>query len=403
MKKSIQLLFVMTLSIQLLSQALTVRTDKSAGDIAITAIQHPCIGVVNGIDTTLGYFSALPLEQVWPLQLSASIANIGSNDQTNVVLSGEISNELGTIVYSSTFAGGNLFAGASMNLTLPDLFLPAATGNYTLRMWVTQDEGDIDLSNNEITRHIIDVNANGLISRIFEMNAAIEIPTGAGPVTSNSGIKFAVPNTAEIRSISVFIDTVIQAQTYLTAYLYDWAGADPVVQAIGEPFEINTTLSQSWVELPFFPLFPDDLLLLSHKQYLISIEAYNVDGIASIGADNADFHEFEVESHFIGYSPVPAKIPAATINLDYDIWVEMPTLGENVHVYPNPVTEILHIQNAGQVKMLVLNDLLGKPIRVIDYPAANQDIPLNGLPTGMYALKIVNQDNSGRELIIIKN
>lgn len=61
MKTSLSFLFLLTFSIQLMSQAVNVKTDKSPGDIAITSIQHPCIGTINGVDTTLGYFSALLL------------------------------------------------------------------------------------------------------------------------------------------------------------------------------------------------------------------------------------------------------------------------------------------------------------------------------------------------------
>lgn len=402
MKTTLPLIIMIAFSMQLMSQIVYDNQDKSPGDIAIIAIQHPCVGVVNGIDTTLGYFSALPLEQVWPIQLSALIVNIGSNNQTNIVLSGEIVNDQGTIVYSSTILGGNLNSGSNMNLSLPDLFLPTAAGNYTLSMFVIQDEGDIDLTNNEMTRQIIEVNNNGEISRSYTLNSTIEIPTGAGSVSSFAGIKFAIPNHAEIRSLSVFIDTVIQAQTFLSVQLYDWAGTSPVIQALGEPFEINLSTSKSWIDLPFTPIWATDLILQSNRQYLVGIEAQNANGIASFGADNADFHEFDIETHYVGYS-LATKIPAVRINLDYDIWAEIPRIDGNIQVYPNPVSDILHIQNTSGLKFLVLNDLSGKIIRVIDQPTSNQDIHFIGLPNGLYILKIVNQDNSGKEFIIIKN
>jgi hypothetical protein len=330
------------------------------------------------------------LEQVWPIQLSAFIVNLGSNNQTNVVLSGEIINEQGTIVYSSTVMGGNLNSGSNMNLSLPDLFLPTAAGNYTLNLSVIQDEGDIDLSNNEMTRQIIEVNNNGEISRNYALNSAIEIPTGAGSVTSSAGIKFAVPSPAEIRSISVFIDTVIQAQTFLTVQLYDWAGSDPVMQALGEPFEINSSSSKSWVDLPFIPISASDLVLQSHRQYLVSIEAQNANGIASFGADNTDFHEFDIESHFDGYSTVPTKIPAIIINLKYDIGAEIPNLMDDIQVFPNPVNDLIQVnvpfEGIGAIWILLTLD--GK--QVISGIALDEKLQINiqGLPDGIYLFSI---------------
>lgn len=402
MKTSLIFLFLLAFSIQLMSQAVNLRTDKSPGDIAITSIQHPCVGTVNGVDTTMGYFSALPLDQVWPIQLSALIVNLGSTDQTNVVLTGEIVNEHGTVVFTSSLAGGDLITGASINLTLPDLFLPTETGSYTLRMSVIQDEGDYDLTNNEMTRLIIEVNANGVISRIFEMNAMIEIPTGAGAVSSNAGIKFAISNPAEILSISIFIDTFIQPQTFLTPFLFDWSGVNPLVQVIGEPYEITSSSNNSWVDLPLVPVSSSDLLLYSHRQYLVTIQVQNYSGIASIGADNADFHEFDVESFFDGYLTVQSKIPAIKINLKYNIGAEIPNLVDDIHIYPNPITDILHIQLANQVKSIFLCNILGETLQVIDNPVVNGNINFGGLPNGVYILKFINQDNSLKEFMVVK-
>lgn len=402
MKTIIYLFVILTLPTQLLSQVFNIKSVNTPGDIAITSIEHRCFGMVNGVDTTLGYFSALPLDQVWPIKLSASIANIGPNDQSNVVLSAEIVNESGTIVYAASENGGNILAGGSLHINLADNFLPADVGTYTLTMSVMQDEGDYDITNNEVIRQIIEINQNGVIDRHFDLNSSIEIPTG-NPATSMACIQFAIPSSEKIKSLSVYLDTVIQAQTFFTAYLFKYTGAMPEVVAVSEPIEVTTSMSHSWIEITFPEVEPGSLNLVQNFRYLVGVEAYNVNGVAFISADNADFHDFDDETYFSGYSPIPERMPAIRINLKTLIHAEIITIDQHIHIFPNPVSDILHIQNTYEVKFLVLNDLSGKIIRVIDQPTSNQDIHFIRLPNGFYILKIVNQDNSFKEFIIIKN
>lgn len=70
------------------------------------------------------------------------------------------------------------------------------------------------------------------------------------------------------------------------------------------------------------------------------------------------------------------------------------TFGTDVRVFPNPATDVLHIQVDPSISyQAVLRDMLGRPVRQGNNV---QSLHLTGLERGMYALELVRTDNRGR-------
>ena len=67
---------------------------------------------------------------------------------------------------------------------------------------------------------------------------------------------------------------------------------------------------------------------------------------------------------------------------------DIPTLAKSIRVYPNPATDIVHIQSPVDVQATLL-DVTGKEIRHIDDA---RSISMKGLASGLYMLRITDRN-----------
>ncbi|MDD2550763.1 MAG: BspA family leucine-rich repeat surface protein [Bacteroidales bacterium] len=70
------------------------------------------------------------------------------------------------------------------------------------------------------------------------------------------------------------------------------------------------------------------------------------------------------------------------------------TMADNIGVYPNPFQNTINISNASNVNRVVISNIVGKAVMVVDLnPVSNQVIQTN-LPTGIYLVTIIANDGS---------
>lgn len=67
---------------------------------------------------------------------------------------------------------------------------------------------------------------------------------------------------------------------------------------------------------------------------------------------------------------------------------------ELIRIYPNPTTEYFKIQNNYGISKVILNNLLGRAVKV--YNGSSDIYDVTDLPTGMYIIQL--QDNKGRNI-----
>ena len=77
-------------------------------------------------------------------------------------------------------------------------------------------------------------------------------------------------------------------------------------------------------------------------------------------------------------------------------------LNKELRLYPNPVRDILHLQNLKQVNKLQLFDLSGKAIIAVTMPNESADLNVNNLTTGTYILIFEMEDGSQLSKKIVK-
>ncbi|PCH70036.1 MAG: alpha-amylase [Bacteroidales bacterium] len=77
-------------------------------------------------------------------------------------------------------------------------------------------------------------------------------------------------------------------------------------------------------------------------------------------------------------------------------------LNEELRLYPNPVRDILHLENLKQVNRLQLFDLSGKAIIVVNTPNESANLNLNSISKGTYILVFEMEDGSQLSKKIVK-
>src|SRR5690606_20856361 len=63
-------------------------------------------------------------------------------------------------------------------------------------------------------------------------------------------------------------------------------------------------------------------------------------------------------------------------------------------IYPNPVSDVLHIHSTDMISKVSVYDIRGKMVKEIDVNSQNVEIDVNHLPGGLYFIKTKGIDNS---------
>jgi len=73
----------------------------------------------------------------------------------------------------------------------------------------------------------------------------------------------------------------------------------------------------------------------------------------------------------------------------------------NINVYPNPATNFLHIDNnTGSNSTISLSDITGKQIMILTNQKDQSDMDVSGLPTGIYFVKVWNENGVKIEKVV---
>ncbi|MFA9372077.1 MAG: alpha-amylase family glycosyl hydrolase [Labilibaculum antarcticum] len=122
-----------------------------------------------------------------------------------------------------------------------------------------------------------------------------------------------------------------------------------------------------------------------------------------VRADRANFIRFSV-------TPVAQTgdlLQGETIYSSYSEEIAYSTgindiLNQELRMYPNPVRDILHLENLKQVNRLQLFDLSGKAIMALNMPNESANLNLNNLTKGTYILVFEMEDGSQLSKKIVK-
>lgn len=230
-----------------------------------------------GISTATSWSvnTIIPLNQQPSFTLSADVDNNGTSSVTGVVLTADVYDLAGNVVYnSSSSALGTLASGSSSNLTTTGTFSPSAEDFYDVYYSVTINEADAEPSNDTLYGGSI------LISdTVMAKDDGVVVGTlgiGAG-VTGYLGNQFDITQSAVLSSASVFLDGQ-SANSSVGIAIFDIVAGVPTNLLYASP---TLVLPTDTTGLITFEVSPGAPLTLNPGSYLVA--AVETDSTLAIG------------------------------------------------------------------------------------------------------------------------
>ena len=389
-----------------------------------------------------------PLSMVETFGFLADVENVGSLDQTNVVLNVTIEDELSNVVYTEDLSYGTLGAD-SLAENVPFAaagFTPTATGAYFGTYSISADSADVNPGNNfvEFAFNVTDTlfskdDGVGFITRPADDSWQVDEPWSWA-----YGNYFYVPQAGDndyFSYVSFTLDVIANpelAGENVTVRIYTWTddNADELADP-GERTEIGTMIytldgteaGDEYIFLPVTTLLGDPVPLTDDTEYLVMVEFQTdivgktvemgmasdvdygamlyrsqLDGAARYGSFLGVLGNLDEEPYSslgFGYDFVP------TVSISYttiDNIRERLQLNGDVSVFPNPanneVTLDMTFNETAKDVTVQLFDLTGKMLetrKLQDVKQQQASFNVQNLPAGTYVFKVTTEQGTRSE------
>lgn len=356
------------------------------------------------------------------LDVSASITNYGSNDQTNVTVFVSLKDANDVEVGSSTINLGTInaaevsIADAVMNIPSP---LPI--GLYTAYFTMTSDSIGIDA-----------VPANNSKIRYFEVTTdlysldALDVVPDADLLLTSSGSDSFTDNTQDVRllnyfevhteqvftGVEVYVSSQTQPGSYFIAAVYDTADVLAAVTDLSSPLvesdpRIITTADMVGQRPSVSFLSP---ITLAPGAYYVSANLYQEGGFNIRVIDDLTIPQPNLASLLF----LPINDAGPTVYGNGNAWCvrlssllnvgvqEAPSL-DGVSMSPSPTAGPLDIRtkSAGNMTVEVFN-ALGTKVQNSNFNGTATTVDLSGNAAGIYMVRVGDGTNFNVQRIVLK-
>jgi hypothetical protein len=385
----------------------------------------------------------VPLEQLDTFFFRAEIDNLGTNDQTNVQLTAQITDFNNQIIFTETINMNTVLANTTgIDVSFNTNLIPSSnlqTGNYTLSYILTQDSIDADITDNRInfdfiisdTTFAID-NDNFLVSTFaggsgvanagaYGIGNYYYVPNDSSKATS---VTFAIKNPANIigETMDIFLyqadvngdgnldengDGIVNSSDFLN-YLKGFAQYTFV--GIENQDELIT------VPLENFNAVGDEILLSGNGSYIVVLQYSGTQLLLitvseAIPYTNLNTIGINIITDFWSLGGLPNGILAVLrLNIQQLGVATKPVLAQNsLQIFPNPATDFLNIlidlETITNDLRITLTDITGKIIlrdnqSYIQQKAIQYDI--KNLPTGIYFLTLSTEKGQITKKVVVE-
>ncbi len=358
----------------------------------------------NDIEVTSNYWGSdglnyymIPTSQVTAIDFSANVFNGGINDQNEVQLN--ISVDGGATFTGSSATGTTIASGAKDSIFLATGYTPAATvGSHTVTRTITQTATD-------------DVPANNMLSDItFEVTDLIYARDNnvADGQQSNQGKAFEAGNyfdiwsDIQVRAVDVQLHSTTNVGTFIYAKIYSIdTDGNFVEEGASDYYEVTAADLTGTVTLELYSWVN---LTNAQLTYLVVVgsdgdgEATNDLVIKTAGTSDIQTSFFKDESDTWFYS---TNTPMVRLNFNPTIGLDENNL-EGVSIFPNPSEGIVTVSNDNNTtNSIEVYNLVGEKVYSTTASTSTKiDLSANG--TGVYIVKVYNENGSFVERVVIK-
>jgi hypothetical protein len=349
------------------------------------------------------------------------LKNHGSNNLTSVTINWRID---GGATQTQAWTG-SLTTGQSISVNLPQQTV--TSGNHTFEAWTTQPNGNTDGdSNNDSSSSTFAISAGGVALPFFEGFEGVFPASGWTLDNPDGDITWDKTNTAsKTGSASMFLDnwdypangevdniflpsldmsgSASVTMTFELAYaLYSasgysdtlrlWASDDCGISwtSIYEKYDNNLTTVSNVVTTEFVPNNNE------WRQETIDLSAYANSNDVQLRFEHVCDYENNLYIDDVNIVSTPATAVSALSGI------------EKIHIYPNPVSEVLYIDIAlnstSNVDFTLINPLGKTVTRRTEFSVKNGLFQLNihQLLPGFYTLNVLANGTSTSQKVLIK-
>ena len=357
-------------------------------------------GIAWGTDGAYGSrlpYSYVPSNQVAPINFAGITKNIGVNDITDAVFSANISG-----VFSGNSAPSLVNSATTDTLECSNTFTPSGSVvNHLVDFNVSTSAGEIDTSNNSVAS--IQLNINDFIY-------ARDMDTVLGSI-SNSGEGFEVGNVFDVFSSSTIgaIDSYIAstsepgAEVFAKLYYIDPSTGDFVFMSESDAYYLTSAdLGQTLTLSLQYPQSLD-----ANSSYLAVISSYGDGGttndlvVSTSGSSAAQTTFYFDHTDQTWY--YTTSTPMVRLNFNPIYFANLNQLNNfDISIFPNPVSDVLNLNNTMQGDKVIIRDCSGKVISKSIASSVNENISLKNLNSGFYFLSIIRFGNQINRTFVIK-
>jgi hypothetical protein len=245
------------------------------------------------------------------------------------------------------------------------------------------DDGVLNLANIHPDQSIpdgsfLDVTNGGIINIDGDHVAKVENYIALGRITANGG-----DETAKVELVDG--TTVISVLVIVDVEEITVAGADgaTTITTMGGTLQMTATVLPAEATDPSITWSVDDE----------AIATIDENGLLTAVADG----DVTVTATANDGSGVTGSLVVTISNQDETGIGSADLLSKGLTIYPNPVGEILNIRSALDVAMISILDVAGHTVRTIEHPGRESSVNLEGIPAGVYMLKV--QDHEANTVI----
>jgi len=359
-----------------------------------------------------GKYSIMPWDEVRGFtKMEAWATNYGYDDLTGLKFTATIDNGSTPIMSVDTnfFISGNqdLVANAPLDtfrMTGYAAWVDSNTfnlfslqaGDFTYKQEVTCNEGDDNPGDNTWSFPITITNSttDKTLCREIDDDGRIGMNLYTDGASGDKiGVNFLCMQGEEILGISVWVDAGSTEGTSLRAFLYD---TDDNELATSGVRDIEAADLGGQVYLPFTS--PIHLDSLSHYSVAAAMY-YGTDENLYIrsygGYHNDDMYQMgHLNLGGTWYAPLGAT-PKMLIHLTPNTVtnVNTVTVNNNINVYPNPSTGLLHIDNLSENSTIKVYNMLGAEVASINNASEFNTVDLSSYNAGTYLVKVFSNNN----------
>jgi hypothetical protein len=367
----------------------------------------------------------IPLSQVQPIDLTAQIANLGVNAETNVGFNANVyySNDNGAS-FSQLFNGpsatdSSLNPGDTSTVLSAGSYVLADTGIYAFQYISFMTNVDEDGSNDTLTYYLIVTDSiytrdfASVIERLLaiptgqSINNAVGFNTGNG----NLGQIYDVATNAFVKSVSIYCDAPV-AGDQVTVSMYSVTGGMPdanLSTSLPYTFTANDNANGVFLTLPL----ANPIAVTSGSQFFVCADQVVADNNLTLGFSNDIFTPntafFQVSGG--GWNPIESTGTfmgsfVCRANLDLSDEVAESEFSKGISVYPNPSNGKIHIFNSGQkenMTVTVFNNM-GQVVYNNSFSQLSAAvIDLTSQSAGVYTIQVQSEKEITTKSVVISN